>query len=238
MNTELKVLVLLMATAGLGLVAYAVTGFIAPEWAAVHLWPLLATGGFVPVILALGWGVRMWQRIGADIWLDRVRAKAQELANKARELELRAVEAVTATDDDEPGEDDEAGDAQVSDPAERRRYFEIAHWHVFFRRLWAAGTSYGWDIRTLTATGAVTRVTTQPGWNIGTNQLRLAGYLHKDMSGTRPLVTDEAWQRDRLWEKVPCPSGEPPDIVPPPYTKQQTPHETAAKQAGAVIVDG
>lgn len=231
MNTELKVLVLFMATAGLGLVAYAVTGFVAPEWAAAHLWPLLATGGLVPFILALGWGVRAWQRVGADIWLDRVRAKAQELANKARELELAAAERIIATDDDEP--DDSAGDTADLPRLERLREQEVAHWRVFYRRLVAAGCAYGWGRDTLTR--GVSRVLTQPAWNIGTDQLAEAGYLFKDGAGTRLLVSEADWNAARLWERVPCPTGEPPDILPPPYnsaTKQAHNSQTAA---GAVV---
>jgi hypothetical protein len=126
------------------------------------------------------------------------------------------------------------------DTLARQRAHEVAHWQVFYRRLWGHGQARGWDIRTL-AVNADTRVTTQPGWNTGTAQLVKAGYLHKDQAGTVALVSDADWQAERLWERVPCPPGEPPDIVPPPYARQQTPQETTGKQAaveGVVVGKG
>jgi hypothetical protein len=31
---------------------------------------------------------------------------------------------------------------------------------------------------------------------------------------------------EQLWERVSCPDGEPPEILPPPYSRQQTPQKT------------
>jgi len=120
--------------------------------------------------------------------------------------------------------------------SERARVQEIAHWRVFYRRLWAAGSAYGWEIRTLATKGAPTYVCSQPAWRVGTDQLRLAGLLYKSPGEpTRPLVTSQAWDDGRLWETVPCPGSEPPEIAAPPYTAQQAPQQTAVNVR---VVDG
>ena len=99
---------------------------------------------------------------------------------------------------------------------------------MFYRRLFAAATAYGWTIR-----GDLTtrEIISPDGWTIGTAQLLKAGYLEKPKSGTRPTVSEAEWNAGRLWERVPCPAGEPPAIQPPPYTLQQTKHPTTAQTA-------
>lgn len=167
---------------------------------------------FLVWLLTSGWGVFWAIRQTRDDWANR---HAQP------------------DDDDEPPAAPEtpAAAERVIDIAERRRLQEIAHWQVFFRRLGAAGFAYGWDQRTLTGKGLPTRVTSQGGWNQGTDQLVLARLIVKDQTGTRALVTEKAWTDGRLWEAVPCPAGEPPDIVPPPYSRQYATNETPANHA-------
>lgn len=119
----------------------------------------------------------------------------------------------------------------------RAREFQIAHWQVYFRRLVAAGCASGWDSRTLTDKKRGTRVTSQPGWNLATDMLVRAGLLAKDQAGTRLLISEADWNAGRWWERVPCPDGEPPDILPPPYTRQQTAAKTAQNTIEGVVAD-
>lgn len=219
----------LLASAGLACLLTGLCAWWWPEWVGAHLFVPVLLGIGLPPVVALGAGLRLWWASeSVRVRLDQVRAKTQELVNQARELELSAVQAITATDDDS-----DAPDTADLPKLERLRDQEVAHWRVFFRRLVAAGCAYGWGRDTLTR--GVTRVTTQPGWNVGTDQLQEAGYLFKDGAGTRLLVSEADWNAARLWERVPCPAGEPPEIVPPPYHNATTPQNNGQTAAGAVV---
>lgn len=190
---------------------------------------LAGLGGFLVFASVVSDGIQAeHRRIDAD---ENARQEAAALANEQRRLELDRAQQ-PEVDQPEP----ELDTAELP-RLERQREFEIAHWQVYFRRLVAAACAYGWDIRTLTDPKRATRVTTQPGWNLATDALREAGYLHKDNTGSRLLVSEADWNAERLWERVPCPAGEPPEIVPPPYARQQTPHETTGKHGAGVVVD-
>lgn len=217
----------MLASAGLACLLTGIAAWLWPEWVGAHLFvPVLLGLGLPPVVALTAGTARWWQRVGTDIRLDQARAWAQELANKARELEITAVTAIVATDDDAP-------DTADLPKLERLREQEVAHWRVFFRRIVAAGCAYGWGRDTLTR--GATRVLAQPGWNIGTDQLQAAGYLFKDGAGTRLLVSEADWNAARLWERVPCPAGEPPEILPPPYNSATTRQNNSQTAAGAVV---
>lgn len=135
--------------------------------------------------------------------------------------------------------DDEPDSYTVEiDRLTRQREFQIAHWQVYYRRLVAAGCAYGWDTRTLTDKKRETRVTSQPGWNLATDMLVRAGLMAKDQAGTRLLISEADWVAGRWWEKVPAPEGEPPEILPPPYSRQQTAANTAPNTIEGVRADG
>jgi hypothetical protein len=191
----------------------------ASGWDAVSLWAGIGFGLGFSVPAALDGALAVGERL-ADLRKANAQTRELELRNAGRGAVANVPPASPATDS--------ADDMTV---AQRSRQFEIAHWHIFYRRLVAAGFAYGWDIRTLAGTNEPTRVTGQPGWNVGTDKLKLAGFVVKDNTGTRPTVSEAEWNAGRLWEQVPCPKGEPPDILPPPYTRQQTQHKTPAKQA-------
>lgn len=127
MADSVFILVVMLGAAGLGLVAYGLAAMVAPEWAHAHQGHLLSVAGLVPFILAVGRGVRAYQRLGVDIRLDNVRAWTGELANRAEALRQQAVEAIADTDDDEP------------DPEPSRR---VAYTHALIR-LFSAGDALG-----------------------------------------------------------------------------------------------
>lgn len=197
----------LCLSCGAGLAAYAAGYVPALAWL-VPLWALFVFGLGFPVVVS-GLGAAVLAVIGA--WLGYK-------------------ERTQSTPPDEPDDPEPALPiTEQLSRLERQRLQQVAHWQLYFRRLWAAATAYGWDIRTLTDKRRPTCVTSQGGWNLATDQLVAAGYLRKDTAGTVPLVTDADWQAGRLWERVPAPSGEPPDIAPPPYsTPQQKTGQTAA----------
>lgn len=193
-------------------------------------WALTVWGGGLGVfvfagVMAFGLneGAQVWLRQKAeDLRRDQLANEAKDLANQQgwRALERAVTDAILATDDDEP---------------EPRRDIEVAHWHVFLRRLVAAGNAYGWARDTLTDKTKPTWVLTQPAWNQGTDLLAQAGYLYKDGAGTRLLVAEADWTAARLWEKVTLPPGEPPAIAPPPYHNTTTPPNYGKTGAGAVV---
>lgn len=229
MTSEVMLIVVLLASAGLGLMAYGAAAMVNAAWAAAHLWHLLWVGGLVPFILAVGRGWRGWQRAGVDLQTDRERNKAQAVTTEERwkALEAAVVQAVTDTDDDDPEPPEQRG---------RDRSFELAHWRIYYRRIMAAGYAYGFDIRTLTDKNRATRVTSQPGWNAATDKLQEGGVLFKDSTGTRALVSQAEWEAGRMWETMPCPLGEPPDIAPPPYNTQQTTAKHEGEAVEGVVV--
>jgi hypothetical protein len=199
-------------TCGVGLVR-TLAGYQVQAWE-LFLFLAVACG-----VTGYGWQ----QLVRAEYSRERVLQDREKLINQERAAALaaRAVPVAVPV----PVADDDLT------PVQRGRQFEIAHWHTFYRRLAAAGFAYGWDIRTLTDPAELTRVTSQGGWNTGTGRLVSAGFLVKDNTGTRPTVSEAEWNAGRLWEQVTCPLGEPPDILPGPYTRQQTKHETPAKHA-------
>lgn len=220
----------LLASAGLACLLTGLAAWWFPEWTGAHLFVPVLLGIGLPPVVALTAGMGLWwSSESVRVRLDQARAWAQELANQARELEITAVTAIVATDDDAPDEADTADLPKL----ERLREQEVAHWRVFFRRIVAAGCAYGWGRDTLTR--GATRVLAQPGWNIGTDQLQAAGYLYKDGAGTRLLVSEADWNAARLWERVPCPAGEPPEILPPPYNSATTRQNNSQTAAGAVV---
>lgn len=222
---------------GLGLVAavglfVTLGGWVLPPVAYVCLFGV-GLGPWVVFDHGL-WLADAWRKATVDVERDRERNKALAAETKAKlaALEAALVQAVTDTDDDEQL------DTAELPKLERERAFQVAHWHVYFQRLVPAGEAYGWDIRTLTAPTSPFKVTTAPGWNNGTDALVKAGYMAKDKSGTRLLVSVADWREQRLWLNVPCPPGEPPDILPPPYTTTRSTENTTKTAAGAVIENG
>lgn len=208
---------LLVGVAGIGA---AIVGHV-PDWTDLYwLLPTFVTGA------ASGW------LLGAGLEISRLHTN-DGLSHRERDMTLKERAAkltppVSLVDDEPESIGDELTRLQ------RTRQFQIAHWRVYYRRIVAAGCAYGWDIRTLTDKKRDTRVTTQPGWNLSTDKLVEAGVLSKDGT-TRMLISEDDWNSERMWERVPCPEGEPPEILPPPYTRQQTLQQTMAKQA---TVDG
>lgn len=201
-----------VSAVGLGTFAAAVARLFAPAWESDAYLAVFGAGCGAPlVVTVVVFFMFMWRDAAS-------RARVSEWEAQARLAKVAPTEVQPPTDT-----------ASEIDRLERKRLQEIAHWQVFYRRLWAAGMAYGWDSRTLTGTGKTTRVTSQPGWNTATDNLAAAGWLRKDQSGTIPTVTTERWERERLWEHTPCPNGEPPEIAPPPYSKQQTPRQTAVE---------
>lgn len=151
------------------------------------------------------------------------------LFQAAEAIRLTFVAGVLATDDDAPAESQPAPVDTVAalDAAQRRRQQVVAHWQVYYRRLVQAAAAYGWAIRTLTDKASPYRVTTPDGWNAATDMLVAAGYMVKDNSGSRLTVSLAEWESGQLWQRVPCPTFEPPDIAPPPYrTAHTTPDST------------
>ena len=198
--------------------------------AADSLWRLGLPLSLYGTLLGVGFSLGLIGPVLLDIAYWRAEAdsllRQREAHNYATELANMEREARLATPS-KPVENTENTDET---PAWRKRQKELALWQTFYRRLFAALAAYGWTIRGVTSSGIVS----QEGWTIGTDQLAKAGYLTKDKSGTRPTVTEAEWNAGRLWEKCPCPAGEPPDIQPPPYTPQQTRHRTAAQ---TVVID-
>lgn len=200
-----------------------------PEWVRLPAdLPRLLTAGVA--IAALGWTglaplaslVRLLIRLG--LWLTREKPATGANGNTP---------APAMSTDEPPAVENELT------RAERARVQEIAHWRVFYRRLWGAGSAYGWEIRTLATKSAPTYVLSQPAWRIGTDQLKLAGLLYKAPGEpTRALVTSQAWEAGKLWDSVPCPAGEPPEIAAPPYTAQHTAQQTTAKTGQTRVVEG
>lgn len=228
-----------LAGFGVGLALVAGVGLLATvagrewPWYAYVAWFGLGLG----LTVAADFGLTVvvdWRDAQTELETKRQRNKALAAETKAKlaALEAALVQAVTATDDDEQL------DTAELPRLERERQFQVAHWHVFFQRLVPAGEAYGWDIRTLTAPTSPFKVTTAPGWNNGTDALVKAGYMAKDKTGTRLLVSLADWREQRLWLNVPCPPGEPPDILPPPYSATNTTENNRKTAAGAVIENG
>ena len=220
----------------LSLLAVCVAGMVSSGTALVLLvlgvepggwWLRVAGLGLFVFLAVMTMGVRDEHRYLATVKaadLDQQQAKTA-LAWAQVDLTRQALEG-DAPADPEP-------DTADLPRLERQREQEVAHWHVFHRRLVQAGCALGWGRDNLTA-GPV-KVLTQPAWNVGTNNLQAAGYLFKDGAGTRLIVDVRDWEAARLWEKVPCPAGEPPDILPPPYNNTTTRPNNGKTAAGAVV---
>lgn len=183
--------------------------------------------GLFGMVLAFDLGLALvqdWKAFHVRLADDKARTEALKAETARKQAELDAL----AQPEPEP-EPDTADLPRL----ERQREQELAHWEVFWRRVVQAGCAMGWGRDTLT-TGAH-RVMTQPAWNVATNILQQAGFLYKDGAGTRLLVSEADWNAGRLWEKVPAPAGEPPDIAPPPYNSTTTRPNNGKTAAGAVV---
>lgn len=189
------------------------------------IWPA-ADGTIYLASLGIGFGFPLF---AAGLWsirADMLRTGVDLEERRARLAPAPAATVAAPEPEAAPrAKDDEPIPAQI-DRLERQRLQIVAHWHVYFRRLFAAMAAYGCDRDTLTNPKRPTKVTTQPGWNTATRIMAEAGILAKDNSGTRLLVSEADWNAGRLWERLPCPDSEPPEIDPPPYTTQQTTAET------------
>lgn len=214
----------LLASAGLGSVTYSVADFINHEWAATHLAPLmLGGGGFLPFVLLAGWATRQWQRLGVDISLDRARAKTNELANQARELELKAILAVSQTDDDEDA------------PPTAHRATAVG-----VLRFFTGGNALGFAFDGLYAAGLLT----QPTWQ------RLKDFylcwpeespVLIDRGGSAGTVWAPTWTLGKVSEQLalgefPLPLGAPPAVS--VYIPSQHNTKQNKKTQKTVVVEG